>query len=513
MRQWQTLFQQQVLTRAFNYYQEGHVKKFSKEHHKLMAIVQGVQDYQVTIFESNGDVTTMICNCPYALSGLHCKHMAAVLYYVENTVSIGSQLKMNSPKNCQEKLFKESNDRGGNEWNSDLIQDIRSFTLSQSKLLAHEDMLAVNPCLLFTPLADLSMLFKSCEWLVSTELPRMLAANQQQMVFDILTYAYLKLCYTGVDQTNLIDECARLFRQLLTHADGHIRRSIFRWLFIYSLALPIKYSSQFELLLFYSDAFSNPWFLNQKLILVDHKISKLQASHHEMQFQVETTVIEWQRYRIHVMKELKLSPNTVQEFCQLNRDDLVVSDYFVENCREYNDIERAIMYCRTGIQQAAQDDNSTVMYHCYDQLVSLYRDCGLVNKYRQALFEAITKCDALNSNWYIQLREQYSSADWSNVRRQISASIIPQTDFEWDSFQNVFVRPYVLALQRDVKEATTPESQLSIIKQLEYLQKYHGSTGLEVADWLWQDWYRHYPERKVLMDALDERIAQKIEKD
>lgn len=223
LMQWQTLFQQQVLTRAFNYYQEGHVKKFSKEHHKLMAIVQGVQDYQVTIFESIGDVTMMICNCPYALSGLHCKHMAAVLYYVENTVSVGSQLKMNSPKNCQGKLFKESDDRVGNEWNSDLIQDIRSFTLSQSKLLAHEDMLAVNPCPLFTPLADLPMLFKSCEWLVSTELPRMLAANQQQMVFDILTYAYLKLCYTGVDQTNLIDECARLFRKLLTHANGHIR--------------------------------------------------------------------------------------------------------------------------------------------------------------------------------------------------------------------------------------------------------------------------------------------------
>lgn len=49
--QWEALFQQQILRRALNYYQTGHVKKFNRNRHRLTAVVQGVRDYQVTIVE------------------------------------------------------------------------------------------------------------------------------------------------------------------------------------------------------------------------------------------------------------------------------------------------------------------------------------------------------------------------------------------------------------------------------------------------------------------------------
>ena len=510
--QWEALFQQQILRRALNYYQTGHVKKFNRNRHRLTAVVQGVRDYQVTIVEHAGGVSAMTCTCSYASSDRHCKHMAAVLYFADHTVSVGHKFGGKSSENYQAELFEGFADADTGEWRSKFIQNLQTFTVSQCEMLAGKDMLAIDPSPLFTPLSDLPMLFKACEWLVSKRLPRMVTTDQQQMSFDILTYIYLKLCYTGFDQTKLIDECGRLLSQLLTHSDGHIRRQAFRWLFVYSLALPIKYSWQFENVLFYSDTFSNPYFLNQKLALIDHKIDNLKASHHEMRFQIETTTIEWTYYRVRVMKKLKLTPSAAQGFCIHHRDDPVVSDYFIDNCREQNDLRRAVEYCHAGIQVAAARDDYVIMNYTYSQLVSLYQACGTVAEYRQILLEAVTKCDAVNSNWYVQLRQQYLPADWPDVRRKISAGLPRQSDFEWDDTKNVFVKPYILALQQEVKTALTPESQLFLTEKLRCLQEYQGSTGVQVAYWLWQNWYRRYPERKVLMDAIDEWIVQKIEK-
>lgn len=73
------LFDDLILERGYEYAQEGAVDHVRKVGEAIYATVHGTEDYHVKI-----DDNDMFCDCPYAKEGAHCKHMAAVLYYLES---------------------------------------------------------------------------------------------------------------------------------------------------------------------------------------------------------------------------------------------------------------------------------------------------------------------------------------------------------------------------------------------------------------------------------------------
>ncbi len=66
-----------------NYWQEGNVEDIEWEDDCIRAVVLGTEYYEVKIYLSNDRVDEMYCTCLYAEDGNACKHMAAVLYVVE----------------------------------------------------------------------------------------------------------------------------------------------------------------------------------------------------------------------------------------------------------------------------------------------------------------------------------------------------------------------------------------------------------------------------------------------
>ena len=72
------LFDDLILERGYEYAQEGAVDHVRKVGEVIYATVHGTEDYHVKI-----DDNDMFCDCPYAKEGAHCKHMAAVLYYLD----------------------------------------------------------------------------------------------------------------------------------------------------------------------------------------------------------------------------------------------------------------------------------------------------------------------------------------------------------------------------------------------------------------------------------------------
>lgn len=77
---WKEYFSVRILTRGYNYYLDGNVWDLHTEDGEITATVAGTEDYFVTITLSNGNITDMDCDCPYAADGNYCKHEAAVLY-------------------------------------------------------------------------------------------------------------------------------------------------------------------------------------------------------------------------------------------------------------------------------------------------------------------------------------------------------------------------------------------------------------------------------------------------
>ena len=83
-RLWEDFFEPHILMRGLDYYETGNVLKLERNGDRIDAVVEGTEDYDVRITLQDDQVTGMSCTCPYAESGENCKHMAAVLYELED---------------------------------------------------------------------------------------------------------------------------------------------------------------------------------------------------------------------------------------------------------------------------------------------------------------------------------------------------------------------------------------------------------------------------------------------
>ena len=83
---WAEMFAPAILMRGYEYYKAGKAKKLQETAEGFSAVVRGTHNYRVTVFaDEEGMIEDMTCTCPYANDGNYCKHMAAVMFLIENT--------------------------------------------------------------------------------------------------------------------------------------------------------------------------------------------------------------------------------------------------------------------------------------------------------------------------------------------------------------------------------------------------------------------------------------------
>lgn len=84
MTSWRNLFRPWILERGQAYFECGQVTELEDDADLVRAEVSGSQVYHVAIRSSGKRVERMFCDCPYADKDENCKHMAAVLYALED---------------------------------------------------------------------------------------------------------------------------------------------------------------------------------------------------------------------------------------------------------------------------------------------------------------------------------------------------------------------------------------------------------------------------------------------
>lgn len=91
-------FSRKVLNKGWQYYDNCFVDDISVDQDIYSAIVHGSADYDVSVNIHKENFLNGKCNCPYALEGHNCKHMAALLYAItdENKVNEIDNTKDNS---------------------------------------------------------------------------------------------------------------------------------------------------------------------------------------------------------------------------------------------------------------------------------------------------------------------------------------------------------------------------------------------------------------------------------
>lgn len=96
-------FNTRILSRGYEYYEDGLVKDVLLKGNIVTAEVLGTETYDVSVEIDNGIFIDGDCTCPYASDGSYCKHMAALLYYLDN-----ENLDENNNYTTKEKQIRDS---------------------------------------------------------------------------------------------------------------------------------------------------------------------------------------------------------------------------------------------------------------------------------------------------------------------------------------------------------------------------------------------------------------------
>ena len=77
-------FEPHILERGWRYARSGAVQHIIRKKDEIEAVVEGSEYYKVKMNYDGHYVLDGYCSCPYAADGNYCKHMAAVLYEIDN---------------------------------------------------------------------------------------------------------------------------------------------------------------------------------------------------------------------------------------------------------------------------------------------------------------------------------------------------------------------------------------------------------------------------------------------
>ena len=102
--EWRDKFSNAVLVRGKTYFEEDKVTCLTEKNGSYTAFVKGNRGYSVYIGKRNGKITRMSCSCPFAAGRNKCKHMAAVLYAIEEEEAKKREQGDGEPEGVQETL-------------------------------------------------------------------------------------------------------------------------------------------------------------------------------------------------------------------------------------------------------------------------------------------------------------------------------------------------------------------------------------------------------------------------
>lgn len=85
VKDWKRLFWDVKLERGMDYYVAGRVRNLKRIDYGYKAVVDGFDKYEVRIYSKDGEhIDEMYCDCPDFGEGHNCKHLAAMLYEIED---------------------------------------------------------------------------------------------------------------------------------------------------------------------------------------------------------------------------------------------------------------------------------------------------------------------------------------------------------------------------------------------------------------------------------------------
>ena len=421
---WKKLFKNHILERGYDYYRREKVEILEYTEDKAEAVVSGSDDYSVSIVFDDGEIAEMYCDCPYACDGSKCKHMAALLYALDDlsektqTDSVDADTLINeaSPELIREFLIKSLT------YNEELKYKFIRFLESKRKKISvsdykfHLDTLVIQ----YSEGEDyidyrLSFqFFNETEELLTECTDILIAEKRYYDAYDIVRYYYSKLSITDIDDDGNLeifyDRCMEIFKEINKNADIDSKRRIFN-----DLSDMLKNRNNYlsdVAFDFISTGFEEKEFLIKMLDDADKKIAQNKSSYESE---------KWILYRIKLMDKLDYTDDDIMQYGEKYPELRSIKDYLTESFIAKGNNEMAIKILEDLLKSGENTINDTERYHL--KLKEIYKAQNDKKNYVRELWIILTELWITNIDFYIEFKLLFDADEWADVREQLYSSM------------------------------------------------------------------------------------------
>ncbi len=442
---WRNLFKPHILERGMNYYEEGAVSSLEETDTGYTAVVEGSEAYSVEIEISDNRVVDMFCDCPYAEDGNYCKHMAAVLYEIEDGKHEVIPKKSTFEKmeegrqelQCVIKKIPEDQLRKlvlSLAWNDAslrsrlLTQYAENITEKQLIQLKKEvDRIAYENSDRsgFVDYHCASGYVEGMNDFLYDKVRVLIDKKYYMEAFELTNYVFHQVGNQEMDDSDggstwIANNCYEMWKQILDECGEEEKRQMFQWFQAHQGGYVFDYMEEY-ISDFLMDEFHDEDMLREKLKLLDELIEKVGqdtdcGEYYSVHYGYVNNIVK----RIQIMKELGYSEREIKAYRTRFRQFSEVRKMEVQEYLEKDDYDNAISVL---IESKKLDKEYRGLITEYSrQLIDIYKKVGYSKEYQQELEYQIFHCAQNNLEYVKKWKDIYEKTEWEELREKILQS-------------------------------------------------------------------------------------------
>ena len=542
MKNWDELFQPHILYRGKVYQQEGRVENLTYDHGCYSATVSGAEAYEVTIYTSQKEIIEdMSCTCPYACSGSNCKHMAAVLYAIEEEGVLPVQTDQEAHMSPSELVQSMSEDQI-REFLTELAREnitiYKEMSLRYGRLSARD-----QQKILLSEIKEITenytqygeIPYKSAydygvdiSNFISERPMTLWKWGDPKMVLEVAFRALEEYCAQEVDDSHggtwyVTDAVRSCCKELTAGSTPQQEEEIFSWLRAYRTRKEIHWIIADILDEIIDSSFEGQAFSKKKLEMVKAAVEDASAEASPG----ETAALLKKEYFL--LRKIPEKRQEYEAFC----DQYQYCDFFrkarIEALLEESDWEKVIPLIRESRIQDA-DSRDTVRKYT-EILIRIYQETGNTQALKTELHYHIRTFTQYSLEYLLGLKALSAPEEWAGYREEYLArryepqrlSLMEHEEL-WEElmsamgqeksiytlrtyekslqtrFPERFCELYIRQLQENAKDCSNRNAYRGLMQDLVHLSDY--DNGMTPARQIAGEWRALYYRRSAMMDEL-----------
>lgn len=478
------LFDEKILKRGYNYYLEDAVHDVTRNGNHYEGLVYGTEIYEVQIeIDDNGNVEDMDCDCPYAEEN-NCKHMVALLYYLENDGEIESKKAIRNTDNYDKILDKISENEikefvlekiyenfdFQNEFRSHFVQ---YFEKTPKKVYEKRIAQSIYQAIGRKGFIEYNETYKFSNAMYDyiQEANNLIKHNEYQAPFWIASLILEELPDLPIDDSDgttsyVESECVEVIEKILEKCkNDSVIKEIFNWI-IESIKNDTlgDYSDGIEKVL--DEHFIEDKFVNERLKIIDEKIQELeQQEDHYSEYKLEELI----KTKIALLYQLGMDKEAIKTIKE-NIYYVPIRRMLIDIERKNENIDKVEKLLKEGMKIALKRGHYGTVTYYIEELLSIYKEHNQKEKYKNLVEETLFKYSRGSFKYYKKLKDLYTEEQWKNMKDNIIKILESDGEgYHRDDLRQIYIEEqYYEKLYHSV--ISTPLFEI-VVKYEKYLKK------------------------------------------